>query len=110
MKLEKTKQEEEEKRLEGMTPQQLNDVKKTLEEDVKSLNQSLQGMKLAGSKFRESKGVVESIKNHDMEEEIMIPLTSSLYVPGRICETDKVVVEVGAGYFIEVTPDKAKEY
>lgn len=31
----------------------------------------------------------------------MVPLTSSLYVPGVMKDNDKVLVEVGAGYFIE---------
>ena len=40
----------------------------------------------------------------------MVPLTSSLYVPGKMEENQKVLVEVGAGYFIEESADKAKEY
>jgi len=40
----------------------------------------------------------------------MVPLTSSLYVPGVMQDNNKVLVEVGAGYFIEQTGDKAKTY
>lgn len=40
----------------------------------------------------------------------MVPLTSSLYVPGIMEENEKVLVEVGAGYFIEKSSEKAKEY
>lgn len=40
----------------------------------------------------------------------MVPLTSSLYVPGIMEENDKVLLEVGAGYFIEESANKAKEY
>ncbi len=38
----------------------------------------------------------------------MVPLTSSLYVPGKIEDNSRVMVEVGAGYFIEESCDKAK--
>ena len=34
-------------------------------------------------------------------KEIMVPLTSSLYVPGRMDDNKHVLIEVGAGYFIE---------
>ena len=34
-------------------------------------------------------------------KEVMVPLTSSLYVPGVMEENEKVLVEVGASYFIE---------
>ena len=40
----------------------------------------------------------------------MVPLTSSLYVPGKMEDSNKVLVEVGAGYFIEQTADKATQY
>lgn len=40
----------------------------------------------------------------------MVPLTTSLYVPGIMETPDQVLVEVGAGYFVEETCDKAKEY
>lgn len=32
-----------------------------------------------------------------------MPLTASLYVPGTLDEADKVLVDVGTGYFIEVS-------
>lgn len=35
------------------------------------------------------------------DKKILIPLTSSLYVPGRIKDTDNVLVDVGTGYFVE---------
>ena len=31
----------------------------------------------------------------------LLPLTASLYVPGRIVDTDKVIVDVGTGYYVE---------
>ena len=40
----------------------------------------------------------------------MVPLTSSLYVPGKMEDNQSVLVEVGAGYFIDQHVDKAKEY
>ena len=33
---------------------------------------------------------------------MMIPLTSSLYVSGTLGSTDKVLVDVGTGYYVEV--------
>lgn len=41
--------------------------------------------------------------------EILVPLTASLYVPGTICDSNKVLVDVGTGYFVEKTVPKAKE-
>lgn len=40
----------------------------------------------------------------------MIPLTSSLYVPGQIDDIEHIIVELGAGYFAEHTIDGASKY
>ena len=32
---------------------------------------------------------------------LLVPLTTSLYVPGTLASKDKVVVDVGTGYYVE---------
>ena len=32
---------------------------------------------------------------------LLVPLTSSLYVPGRLADPDNVLVDVGARYYVE---------
>lgn len=34
-------------------------------------------------------------------KEILIPLTSSLYVPGRLTDVENVVIDVGTGYYVK---------
>ena len=43
-------------------------------------------------------------------KEVMVPLTSSLFVPGRMDDNNHVLIEVGAGYFIEKNTKQAHEY
>ena len=43
-------------------------------------------------------------------KEIMVPLTSSLFVPGKMEDHNHVLIEVGAGYFIEKESKQALEY
>ena len=77
---------------------------------MNNLRQSFDGMKLAASKFQESKGVVQTLAKDVEDKEIMIPLTSSLYIPGKIVDTENIICEVGAGYFIELSLEKGGEY
>ncbi|RVX16296.1 putative prefoldin subunit 5 [Vitis vinifera] len=35
-------------------------------------------------------------------KKMLVPLTASLYVPGKLDDADKVLVDVGTGYFIEI--------
>ena len=50
------------------------------------------------------------LKEYGTNKEVMVPLTSSLYVPGVMDDTDKVLVEVGASYFVEQNNQLAQEY
>ena len=50
------------------------------------------------------------LKEYGNDKEVMVPLTSSLYVPGVMDDTDKVLVEVGASYFIEQNNKAAINY
>ena len=54
--------------------------------------------------------MINYLREKTKGKEIMVPLTSSLYVPGIMEENERVLVEVGAGYFIEESTEKAKEY
>ena len=37
---------------------------------------------------------------YDAGREILVPLTSSLYVPGKISSTNEVLVDVGTGFYV----------
>ena len=36
-----------------------------------------------------------------------VPLTQSLYVPGKLCDVDSLLVELGTGYYLEKKKDDA---
>lgn len=48
-----------------------------------------------------SDGVHADLGKLDTEAEILIPLTSSLYVPGRLADRQKVIVDIGTGFYVE---------
>ena len=74
------------------------------------LTQSYSQLVSATNKFHDSKLVLNFVKERAGGKEMMVPLTSSLYVPGRMDDNEKVMVEVGAGYFVEENIDKARQY
>lgn len=36
-----------------------------------------------------------------LDKTILVPLTNSLYVPGKLSDPDNVIVDVGTGYFVK---------
>lgn len=64
-------------------------------------------LRAAQAKFRDcvnsiNDGVTGSAKKGtDGRDEILVPLTSSLYVKGRLTDREKVLVDVGTGFYVE---------
>lgn len=91
-----------------MSIQDLNMLILKLEEEVNQLQGLVNVLTVAAERFQESKNCLKefSSKAHD----IQVPLTSLVYVPGKIANPGKVLVAIGTGYFVEMTTDKAHEY
>ena len=40
----------------------------------------------------------------------MVPLTSSMHVSGNLTRPDRVLLDVGTGYFVDVSAERGAEY
>ncbi|KAJ3203337.1 Prefoldin subunit 5 [Entophlyctis luteolus] len=60
-------------------------------------------------KFNDSIESLDNIKERSGEK-ILIPLTSSLYVPGTLGDVDKVIVDIGTGYMMDKSIPDAKNF
>ncbi|KAK3858078.1 hypothetical protein Pcinc_035700, partial [Petrolisthes cinctipes] len=43
-------------------------------------------------------------------KELLVPLTSCMYVPGSIADAEKLLIDVGTGYYVERDVNGAKDY
>lgn len=97
--------------LASLTVQQLSQVKKQLDDEVQHLTSSYQNLRNAQQKFRDC---VTSIKNgvaKSVEDKpLLVPLTSSLYVPGKLTDAEHVLVDVGTGFYVEKSADEAQKF
>ncbi|GAA6041627.1 hypothetical protein JCM8097_007775 [Rhodosporidiobolus ruineniae] len=94
--------------LDQLSVEQIEQVRQQLEQELKHLTQAFGDLKQAQSKFMACMESLDSIKPANKEKKILIPLTSSLYVPGRIKDTENVLVDIGTGYFVEKPTKAAK--
>lgn len=92
--------------LESLNPQQLSIVKEQLDEEVEGLTNSFANLRHAVTKYKASKIALENID----QREILVPLTASLYVPGRIINPNQFMVEIGTGYYVEKTRVQSSEF
>lgn len=42
--------------------------------------------------------------------EILVPLTGSMYVTGKLADTNNVIIDIGTGYYAEKNIEDAKDY
>lgn len=106
-----SKQQQQTVNLEDMPLSQLQKVKSQLEEEIDSLTNAFSQMKQAQATFRECTNCIESLTPENSQDKtIMVPLTNSLYVPGKLDNIGSYVVDVGTGYYVEKSSKEAAKY
>ena len=54
--------------------------------------------------------VRDSLLMRIADKPILVPLTSSLYVPGKLADTEHVIVDVGTGFYVEKSISDAQKF
>lgn len=89
--------------LSSLDPQQLMGFKQNTNQELAHLQSSYDALLMAQTKYRDcinSVKMIEQTKKAETDDDMFIPLTSSLYVRGRN-SVDKFKIDVGTGYFVE---------
>lgn len=93
--------------LASLSVPQLRALQTRLTSELEHLTTSHTKLRAAQAKFRDcvrsiNDGVTGNAKKGtDGRDEILVPLTSSLYVKGRLTDREKVLVDVGTGFYVE---------
>ncbi|KAI9257888.1 prefoldin, alpha subunit [Sporodiniella umbellata] len=89
----------------------LQQVKTQLEEELSHLTQSYNKLKGVQGRFKDCVDSVNSLKQEKSDDKtILVPLTSSLYVPGKLSNVQKVIVDIGTGYYVEKSVSDATAF
>ncbi|EKX52286.1 Prefoldin protein, subunit 5 [Guillardia theta CCMP2712] len=89
---------------------QLQALREQLQEEDRFLTNSYSQLKIAQNKFVDSREALKVITPENIDKDILVPMTSSLYVKGSLAKTDTVLVDIGTGYYVEKTPEEADDY
>ncbi|EKD16002.1 prefoldin subunit [Drepanopeziza brunnea f. sp. 'multigermtubi' MB_m1] len=97
--------------LSTLTTQQLSQVKKQLDDEIEHLNNSHGQLRQAQAKFRECiRSIAGGVTPKLDGKPILVPLTTSLYVPGTLADPNNVIVDVGTGFYVEKTTKDATKF
>ena len=94
----------------SLNVQQLKTLHDQLGQEIELLGNSMTALKQAQSKYSESKNALTAITPDNVGTNMMVPLTGSLYVPGQLADGDKVLVDIGTGYYAEKSVKDADEF
>lgn len=94
--------------LNSLEPQQLVEFRKSIDQEINHFTQSLQALQTAQSKLRECISSINNLEKSSSDD-LLIPLTSSLYLPGKSIKKNEFLVDIGTGYFVEKLAKDAKQ-
>uniref|UniRef100_A0A8C5KGL3 Prefoldin subunit 5 n=1 Tax=Jaculus jaculus TaxID=51337 RepID=A0A8C5KGL3_JACJA len=89
---------------------QLEMLKNQLDQEVEYLSTSIAQLKAVQTKYVEAKDCLNVLSKSNEGKELLVPLTSSMYVPGRLHDIEHVIIDVGTGYYVERTAEGAKDF
>nr|XP_010938772.2 probable prefoldin subunit 5 [Elaeis guineensis] len=96
--------------LEKMSLEQLKSLKEQSDLEVNLLQDSLNKIRTAATRLEITFTALHDLSLRPQGKKLLVPLTASLYVPGTLDDADRVLVDVGTGYFIEKTMTEGKDY
>ena len=89
--------------MEKLSLEQLKAVKEQTDLEVNLLQDSLNNIRTATTRLDLASTALNDLSLRPKGKKMLVPLTASLYVAGTLDDADHVLVDVGTGYFIEVS-------
>ncbi|CAL8089076.1 unnamed protein product [Calicophoron daubneyi] len=89
---------------------QLQELASQYEQRIQLITASIQQLKSLQNQFAASKVCLKDFTPESQNTDVLVPLTSTLCVPGKLSDTAHVIVDIGTGYFSEMTIDQAEKH
>ena len=93
-----------------LSAQQLDQFKNQLNQEISVLQESIARLRMVQQSFVSSENALDLMKHIEANKEILVPLTGSLYVPGKLLSSQKVLIDIGTGYYVNKNVEDAKKY
>ena len=89
---------------------ELNQLHQQLTYGVNNFMNSLIALQQTAGRFASAGQSVEQLKDAKQGQNILLPMTESLYVPGTLESVETVLLEVGTGYYVEKDIEGGVDY
>jgi prefoldin alpha subunit len=102
--------------LDRLSLDQLNQLKQQEEGRLQSITNRYAELRAAYGSFASAKDALQQLQlattttKTAEAPQIMVPLTASVYVPGKVQDNNKFLVELGTGFYVEKTAKESQEF
>jgi prefoldin alpha subunit len=95
--------------LSQLSLEQLSAVGKQIEQEVQSLSSSYTSLKVVLTKFKDNKTYIKNLME-SKDKDMLIPLSQSVFIPGRISDIKHLMIELGGNYLVQTDVEKADAF
>ncbi len=96
--------------IEQLSVQDLSNLQQQLDRELGFFGESLHELAEARDKFKKSGEAVKALGNEENQQQAMVPLSESMYVRGSLSNVGKITVDIGTGYYAQMTVKQAVNY
>eukprot|EP00539_Tryblionella_compressa_P001851 CAMPEP_0178737826 /NCGR_PEP_ID=MMETSP0744-20121128/3184_1 /TAXON_ID=913974 /ORGANISM="Nitzschia punctata, Strain CCMP561" /LENGTH=169 /DNA_ID=CAMNT_0020390399 /DNA_START=38 /DNA_END=547 /DNA_ORIENTATION=+ len=100
--------------LDSLSLEELNQVKQQEEGRLQALTSRYAQLRAAAARLNASQNAISELVSSPTEssegKEVMVPLTESVYVPGKLREPNKLLVDLGTGFYVEKSSKDTTEF
>lgn len=93
-----------------LAAEDLMNARAQLEREIQYLDASLGQMKEVSERFTENVSLLQNYQELPAGKSVMVPLTASMFVSGSLKDPQRVMVDIGTGYFLDKNVKEAEEY
>lgn len=96
--------------LDTMSLQELSELGEEQRERLQALGQRLAVLRQAAARLSSGLAAVEDLAQAQPGDWMLVPLTESVYVPGRLQAPRSLLVELGTGYYADMSDKEAAAF
>mmetsp|Transcript_14495 Transcript_14495/g.27581 ORF Transcript_14495/g.27581 Transcript_14495/m.27581 type:complete len:168 (+) Transcript_14495:145-648(+) len=96
--------------LDEMSLDQLQQLRQQEDSRRQGLAQRYAQLRAAAARIVASRKAVQEMQGAQAGKEVLVPLTDSVYVPGKLREPQKMLVDIGTGFYVEKTAKETESF
>ncbi|KAL0031903.1 hypothetical protein WJX79_004356 [Trebouxia sp. C0005] len=93
-----------------LDPRQLQSIHEQIENEINNLVQSSVALQRAAGEYGNSGRALQQLSEQKEDQPMLLPLTSAVYVSGKLASHESILLEIGTGYYAERSPQEGVDY